>query len=65
MQLLPVNTKHKWLQLVRSRYKYQWPYTHATAAPRYQGSDPLALFNNRYTVLPAHIFTPNHSYISQ
>jgi hypothetical protein len=30
-------------------YEYQGPCTHAIAASRHQGGDPLALFNNRYT----------------
>jgi hypothetical protein len=30
-------------------YEYQGPCTHAIAASRHQGSDPLALFYNRYT----------------
>jgi hypothetical protein len=30
-------------------YEYQGPCTHAIAASRHQGGDPLALFYNRYT----------------
>ena len=30
-------------------YEYQGPCTHAIAASRHQGNDPLALFYNRYT----------------
>jgi hypothetical protein len=47
-------------------YEYQGPCTHAIATSRYQGSDPLALFNNRYTVplraFGAHIHTQSFLY---